>query len=83
MFQLLSKILDVIDDPDWNQSLGNDFAGQDDRYIGDYKHSVLLHKCGLYPHDSHDAMEVFISNSMFQISKKQCTCVGIFKQALL
>jgi len=48
------------------QSLGNDFAGQDDRYVGDYKHSVLLHRCGLYPHDSHDAMEVFISNSMFQ-----------------
>jgi hypothetical protein len=26
MFQLLSKILDVIDDPDWTQSFGNAFA---------------------------------------------------------
>jgi hypothetical protein len=47
MFQLLSKILDVIDDPDWTQSLGNAFASQYDLYVGDYKHSALLHRYGL------------------------------------
>jgi hypothetical protein len=66
MFQLLSKILDVIDDPDWTQSLGNAFASQYNLYVGDYKHSALLHRHGLYPHDSHDVMDVFISSLCFK-----------------
>ncbi|CAM6065207.1 unnamed protein product [Sphagnum tenellum] len=44
-FQPLSKIRDVIDDPDWTQSLGNAFASQYDLYVGDYKHSASLHRC--------------------------------------
>jgi hypothetical protein len=66
MFKLLSKILDVIDDPDWTQSLGNAFASQYDLYVGDYKHSALLHRYGLYPHDSHDVMDAFISSLCFK-----------------
>jgi hypothetical protein len=59
IIHLLSKILDVIDDPDWTKSLGNAFASQYDLYVGDYKHSALLHRClGMLLHRVNDASYV-------------------------
>jgi len=65
-FQPLSKIRDVIDDPNWTQSLGNAFTSQYDLYVGDYKHSASLHRYGFYPHGSHGVRDVFISGRRFK-----------------
>jgi hypothetical protein len=67
MFQLLSKILDVIDDPDWTQSFGNAFAKPTWPLCWRLQtFCFAMYRCGPYPHDSHDVMDVFINSLCFK-----------------